>query len=180
MGSHAQGQNATTFPDRISFLWKQHDYISEYVKFADAKAAFVATFATGLLGALLGKESPSSKLLPLNLLQPHGMSEWLSTAALFCLSTTVLLSLLVVIPRIDVKSGRPRPMSWIEIARYPDANAFAEKALGTSEDDASALLACQIFFMSLICARKNNLVRYAMFCLGISAILVVMCVVKVQ
>ncbi len=38
--------------DHLDFAWKTHDYIHNYIRFSDTKAAFVVTWCTAMIGAM--------------------------------------------------------------------------------------------------------------------------------
>jgi hypothetical protein len=38
--------------DHLEFAWKTHEYLHEYIRFADTKAAFVVAWCSALIGML--------------------------------------------------------------------------------------------------------------------------------
>jgi hypothetical protein len=72
---------------RQQFLWNTHSYISEYVRFADSKAAFAGTLAGGLLAALYGAKAHVFVLS--TSIGQWGLATWLAVAATVTLVATV-------------------------------------------------------------------------------------------
>ncbi len=144
--------------DRSKFLWNQQRYILENIKLADTKAGFVLTISAALLG---------TNLLPSGHLQVHLVRattarsvalDGVDVLGIALLLGAVLVSAWSIAPRLR-SSGTASPVSWVNVARYPDAESFREANRTMSVGMAADYLCEQVFYMARICARKHWLVR---------------------
>jgi hypothetical protein len=74
--------------ERVAFLWNQHSYVCDYIKFADAKAALIASGTTAIIGAAFG-----SKLKPgsvIALYAPENVHGYLVAASFIFLVASVV------------------------------------------------------------------------------------------
>jgi hypothetical protein len=155
--------------ERSKFLWNQQRYTLENIKLADSKAGFVLTIAAALL---------STNLLPSGHLYIH-LTHATSGLKLFVdivditgiigLISALLLSAWSIAPRIR-SGGQASPVSWVSIARYPDPEAFRRVNSMMSSTAAADYLCEQVFYMSVICVRKHQLVKQAIILAGIGAL----------
>ena len=79
------------------FLWHTHEYLGEYARFADTKAAFAGTIASALIGALYSAKAH------LALMQAPGewtIAAWLTAAAGAFLIASIVLAVWTVLPRL--------------------------------------------------------------------------------
>jgi hypothetical protein len=59
-----------------------------------------------------------------------------------------------------------RPMSWVDIANYQDADAFERAHRSLGPEELGSMLAQQIYYLSKICKRKHLFVGISLlFCL---------------
>ena len=88
----------TSEAEKSEFLWNSHNYINEYIRYGDTKAAFVAATASALLGILY-----SSKIYVPIIQLPCSQwtsAEWFAIIAATLLASSVILSLLTIRPRL--------------------------------------------------------------------------------
>jgi hypothetical protein len=159
--SHSEVQVPTGVESsQLDFLWKQHGYISDFVKFADTKAAFTSVAATALLGALFSffLTRPSSLVTVLKGYFDLMFVIWSSVSLLMA----VLLTVWAIIPRLN-REAKPGPLSWIEVAHFESATAFTAASIAVTAPQAVELLSKQIWHMARICERKHLLVRWSIF-----------------
>lgn len=80
------------------FLWHTHEYLGEYVRFGDTKAAFAGTIAAALLGAMYTAKAH------VPLVQMHydqwSLSSWLAVVSALSLFVSVALAIWTVLPRL--------------------------------------------------------------------------------
>jgi hypothetical protein len=79
------------------FLWHTHEYLSEYARFADTKAAFAGAIASALIGALYSAKAHVSLFLPLH---QWSVAAWLTVVASTFLAASILLAVWTVLPRL--------------------------------------------------------------------------------
>ncbi len=140
--------------ERAKFLWNQQRYLLENIKLSDTKAGFVMTFAGAVLSAAGAK-------LALHL------GDWTSwhavardvTAIAGGISqiAAVLSSAWSIKPRI-FRDNQPSPVSWVNVAQYPDPFSFREANRGLDDETSADLLADQVYYMARICVTKHRLV----------------------
>lgn len=160
---HAQGH--------LEFLWHSHAYVNEYIRFADAKAAFIVTLASGALAAFW-----SVGVLDIRLASP---SQWGLVASLGGLASALLI-LSICLAGWAVKGRTPTVtgsgISWVEIARG-SADELASLIESSSDVDLSKRLAAHVFELSSVCQQKYQVVECALWAvfsggfLGLLAIL---------
>jgi hypothetical protein len=103
------------------FLWHAHQYINEYVRFADTKAAFAGAVASALLGTLYTAKA----YVPL-LSRPWSQwsaGAWLTFAASFFLAGSVALALLTVRPRLRSTQSKGH-IFWGSIGAHGSVELF--------------------------------------------------------
>jgi hypothetical protein len=104
-----------------SFLWHTHDYLGEYARFADTKAAFSGTIS----GALIGFLYNSKIFIPMvstSFFQWSSVT-WLGAIAGLFLLASVVLTLLTVYPHL--KSTRTKGfVYWGNIAAFKKFEVF--------------------------------------------------------
>jgi hypothetical protein len=149
--------------ERLSFLWSQHSYVTDYIKFADAKAALIASGTTAIIGAAYGGKLRSSTLSVRSL---QGLHAYLTVIAFVLLAASVVFAAWSIKPRL-LTGSRLRPMSWVDIANYRDAESFERAHSNTNAEEFSTMLAHQVYYMSRICKRKHLFVAISLlFCIA--------------
>jgi hypothetical protein len=152
-----------------AFLWHVHDYLGEYARFADTKAAFAGTLAAALLGGLYS----AKVFIPLFTSSHHqwSLSTWLAlfAGALLCLS--VLLTMATVYPRLKTTRGQGF-IFWGNIAAHRDIErlrtSFHSQSIRTLNDH----LISQTFIVSKhVCIPKYRNVSLCLILLALGAIL---------
>ena len=84
-----------------TFLWHTHNYLNEYIRFCDKKAALTGTISTGLIGAMYS----AGVYIPL-LIKPRdqwNLSTWLTVLAVASLLISVILVVATVAPRLSTE-----------------------------------------------------------------------------
>lgn len=148
-----------------AFLWKVHDYLGEYARFADTKAAFAGTLAGGVLGALYGG-GLFVPLLAANYQSWTALS-WLTAGAGLVLAVVIALAISTVYPRLRSAGGQGF-IFWRNIVGFQDAAAFR-----TSFDSQSAhtlnehLLNQNFAIAKYVCTPKYRKISFCLVLLGI-------------
>jgi hypothetical protein len=161
--------------ERIAFLWNQHSYVSDYIKFADAKAALIASGTTAIIGAAFGSRLKPGSVIALH--APRSVQGYLVVASFILLAASVVFSAWSIKPRL-LTGKRLRPMSWVDIANYRDAEAFEAAHSKLGADELGAMLTQQIYFMSKICKRKHSFVAISLLLCTLGATLMLLQAVK--
>jgi hypothetical protein len=144
--------------DRGKFLWNQQRYLIENIKMSDTKAGFVMTLAAALLSASFSPGGRASLHLAQSGGGPKGLAGAVFAGAGICsLVGAVLASAWSIKPRIR-SHNNPSPVSWVNVAQYPDAASFCEASRALTEETSEEYLAEQVFYMSCICVTKHRLV----------------------
>lgn len=144
--------------DRVTFLWNQQRYILENIKLADTKAGFVMTFAAALLSAGLSPGGRVSLNLAHHASAAHGIAgPGLAVAAICALAASALCSAWSIKPRLFSK-GKPSPVSWVSVARYPNVESFVQVSSTLDRETSAHYLSEQVYYMSCICLTKHGLI----------------------
>lgn len=152
-----------------AFLWHVHDYLGEYARFADTKAAFAGALAGALLGALYSANLFTALLLTSYRQWP--LATWLALFAGIVLVGTIVLTIATVYPRLRATPGQGF-VFWRNIAAFK-----SNDTLRTSFDSQSArtlnehLLNQNFAVAKYVCTPKYSKVSYGLILLGIGAIL---------
>jgi len=150
-----------------AFLLNEQRYISEYIRFADQKSAFVFAFALGTLGLLFGQHAfdgfASDPLLWIRNEMVYGMA-----AGLLILSSA--LSIAAILPRLW--ASEPKGLVyWDGVAKFQSPTQYFEALRAVRRDALHRELADHCFNLARICSRKYALVRYAIWAAPIGAVL---------
>jgi hypothetical protein len=152
-----------------AFLWHIHDYLGEYARFADTKAAFAGTVAGALIGCLYG-----AGLFAALIKTPicsWRLATWLAVIAGLFLSLSILLAGRVVYPRLRT-SAKPGFIFWGGIAAFGSCEAWMTAFRQKSEKDLNEILQGQVFDVAkYVLIRKYDNVRYCLRMLLIGAAL---------
>jgi hypothetical protein len=142
------------------FLWQVHQYTNEYIRFADAKAGFIAAAASALIGT-----SISSSVLDSFLLKAPSLwywSQWLALIGLLILSLSTICSLAVIWPRLWNKT-RIGFVFWESIAGHRSAVNFSQAIHKATGQERTASIADHLFILGTVAKRKYLYVRYALW-----------------
>lgn len=95
-------------PDRVGaehlgFAWSTHQYLNDYIKFADAKAGVLMTLAGGLLVFTLRLDS----------FERAEDAKWFAILGIGCLSLSFVAGILTVTPRLFTKETKQHP--WLSL-----------------------------------------------------------------
>jgi pycsar effector protein len=137
----------------LDFLWKAHSYTNEYIRFADAKAAFLVTIAAALAGALI-----SSKVfdgLRLVSVADWPAAAWIAVFSILCLGSSVVCATWTVRPRLWGKDQKD-VIFWGGIVRYDSADTFCAEVERLSEVEQAHAVGRHLYVLARICKRKYD------------------------
>jgi hypothetical protein len=152
--------------EQSSFVTYVHEYIADFIKFADQKAAFIFAGASGLLAVLYDRGGRAIWHVPVVAWRTH---EWLACASMTLTVLSAILAIAVVAPRLSGKA--PGLIYWNSISRLPDAQAYcgaiAKLDLGKITEEVGQ----HCFELAQIAKRKYELLRWAIWSgvLGLAA-----------
>jgi len=154
---------------RQDFLWRTHDYLAEYARFADTKAAFAGTLAGALLGCLYGA-GLFSALVKTSICK-WAFPLWMSFLAGLILSASIMLAGFVVYPRLK-SSDKRGFIFWGGIAAFGSAADFKAAFRASTELGLDEELQKQVFDVSrFVLVPKYRNVSLCLWALLIGAIL---------
>jgi hypothetical protein len=134
-------------PSPTEFLWHVHGNLSEQIKFADQKAAFVAVAATGVMGGLrsLGVFGQD---------QAYGVV-YKVVGALACAFLAACLGacFVSIAPRRRFTSPKGF-IFWGAIAAYDTGDEFHQELLAATPEDITEHLSHQTYALGRICKEK--------------------------
>lgn len=151
----ANTQNNPNESTQQQFLWSTHEYLAEYARFADTKAAFSATLAAAFIGVIY-----SAKLQN----PPANANSWGILSAMggiFLLVVSVGISVAVVLPRLT-GSNRSGFIFWGAIIRHGDLQTFKSEFYSLTDQRLNDELLAQIYIVSKILEQKYLRVRWSL------------------
>lgn len=83
------------------FAYFVHQYLRDFIKFADQKAAFIMAIASAILAFLTRQGAYKSLLTPI---RERGLPEWAASSSFLFIALAGLLALLAVLPRLGSKA----------------------------------------------------------------------------
>ena len=151
------------------FLWHIHQYLGEYARFGDTKAAFAGAIASALLGALYGAKAyvplvktPYSQWLPVT---------WLAATSGLFLLASIVLAIATVLPRLrgTVSKGF---IYWGNIAAYGEVEQLRTSFHAQSARTLNDHLLHHIFDISFrVCIPKYRSVTLCIWTLVVGGFL---------
>lgn len=143
-------------------------YVTEHIKLADQKAAFIFTIASALLCYLYTKD-----IHKMWISKPSDWSgsDLLAILAMLALGTGLLCACFVVLPSLS-KSHRGI-VFFKSINEFESASAYASEIIARQTQDLDRMLLKQAYDMSHICSRKYCLLSVAMWTTFIGILLTI-------
>jgi hypothetical protein len=178
LGCPDNGSSANFEADEAAkreFLWHTHEYLGEYARYADTKAAFAGAIASALLGALYTARF-HTELYRTPLQWP--LYGWLSAAGAALLVASILLTIFTVLPRLSSTQSRGF-IYWDAIAAHGSVELLQRSFNLQSSQILSDHLLHHIFDISKkVCVPKYRYVRWCIITLcagaGLAAIALVL------
>ena len=140
------------------FLWYSHQYLGEYARFGDTKAAFAGTIASAILGGLYGAKAHVPLLqMPFN---EWPASTWLVAFGGLSLITSVALAVWTVLPRLGSSQNKGF-IYWGSIAAHGSMDLLQTSFHSQSARTLNDHLLHHIFDISTkVCIPKYRFVRW--------------------
>lgn len=149
------------------FLWNTHQYINEYMRFGDTKAAFVAAFSTALIGALYtAKFHVAMVQLPL---AQWTAPTWLAAFGGGLLALSVLLALHTIRPRLTTTQSKGI-IFWQSIRAHGAVEAFQASFHSQSGQSLNDHLLHHNFDLSGHCITKYRAISLSILALALGAV----------
>jgi hypothetical protein len=159
--------------NRAQFAQEVHQYVREFIRFADQKAVFFFAGFTALLAFLYRNGMSERWLKPL---MEWNIVDTLAFVAMFGLALSSFLSVAVVIPRTP--GSRRGYLFWEAIAEYPSGREYADDIMSKSPASLVLIKAEHCFHLALVCRAKYKALRISMWvgAIGLAAALIVLLV----
>jgi hypothetical protein len=137
------------------FLWKVHSYTNDYIRFADTKAAFCASFASALIGALFASKLHELFITKLRAGNFAGLTFLadLSLGAFVLLTLSVIFAVVVIRPRLWTHSDKGF-IFWEAISAFDAAEAFSTQFRTKVEAELDECLSHHLYTLAKISSRK--------------------------
>lgn len=164
------GTPSTDLDKRLAFADQTHQYIRDYIRQADQKAAFFFTVSTALLAFLYKAGISSRWLKPLLRWNVLDMAAFL---AMMALAMSAIVALLVIIPRTP--GSRRGYLFWEAIAEYDTSRRYADDLVTLSIPTLLQVKSEHCHELAGVCRRKYKWLRIALWIgmLGLTASVVV-------
>ena len=155
---------------RERFTEAAHQYVREYIRLADQKAAFLFTGATALLAFLYKNDVSARWLKPV---MQWNILDTVAFMAMTALALGVLFALLVVIPR--TAGSRRGFLFWEAIAEYDSGRQYSDELRLLSAATLTQVKAEHCFELARVCRTKYRFLRAAIWtgAVGLAASLLV-------
>ncbi len=145
---------------------RSHQYVNDFIKLADQKAAFVFALSTAIL-MLFYKASVQSKFV--KPLQTWSLLDGLYFLAVCLLIVSAFLAFLVVKPRL--KPSKPSGLIfWESVAKFDNTNEYFGKILGLNQQGVLQELFDHHYRLSQVCKRKYAFLNASVFVCGVGVI----------
>jgi len=152
-----------------------HQYLRDYIEFADQKAGFVFAAVSAILAYLVSKDA----LLPLKAwfsasTVPRG-SDYLSLAAILFLLLSAIFAIRVIAPRLS--GSRPQRKGfifWKDICAFSNAEAYSRHLVKLTVAEASSQVREHCHVLAQICDHKYSRLNWAIWLGGIGFIATVL------
>lgn len=145
----------------VEHLWNVHEYIQEYVRFADTKAGVAIVVISTVLGLCYSKDMHHS-FVSANVFN-WGLVAWFSLLVYVALAASTLLATLVIVPRLTAAPPKGF-VFWHSIAGHKSAQAFASELGNVTDDELRKHLAHQVYAISCICKQKYLFIKLSLWC----------------
>lgn len=135
-----------------------HQYLRDFITFADQKAAFTFAASAALIAYLDTQEVAESFAIPISSWQ---IRDWIGVAALILLGVCALLAAGVVVPRLKGPSATGM-IYWEEIRSYVDHDAYVRAVESMPRTAARVEVLRHCFVLAGICSAKYKMLDWAL------------------
>lgn len=157
------------------FLWHTHQYLGEFSRFGDTKAAFSGAIASALLGALYrAKVHTAVRRIPLH---QWTLSTWFAALGGAFLLASVALAIWTVLPRFKMTQLKGF-VFWDSIANHGSLESLQAAFRAQSARTLNDQLLHHVFDISTkVCIPKFRTIHFCLWALFMGAFLTVASVV---
>lgn len=151
----------------LQFALRNHQYVNDFIKLADQKAAFVFTLSSGLL-VLFYQISVFQRFT-------KSLAQWSLLDGLYFIAVALLVgssfcAFWAVKPRL--KPAKPSGLVfWESVASFADANEYLKRVLDLSISGVVQELLDHHYRLSHVCKRKYTFLNISILCGGVGVIL---------
>jgi hypothetical protein len=173
--------SSTLQPDldscHLDFIWKTHEYINNYVRFADQKAVFVVAWCSAIIGAIYAAHLNEGVLHSHITLAELSWGTTLAGFALVMMGLSFLTAAWVVVPRLPTNQ-RSGLIFWESILVHADGELFANAMGRFDQNQLARHLSVQVYTLAGVAKTKYWWLAISMWfaffgsICGVSAILV--------
>jgi hypothetical protein len=146
----------------LDFAWKTHDYIHNYIRFADTKATFVVAWCSALLGTLYVARLHESVVHARFTSSDVSWPTTLAALALPLLAASFLTAAWSIIPRLPTNQ-RAGLVFWESIFVHADGDLYANVLSRESRGQLARHLCVQIYMVAGVARRKYLYVTVSMW-----------------
>lgn len=157
----------------LEFAWRVHEYTTESIRFADAKAGAIAAWCSGFVAALFAARAHTLCRLDRLALPwgehvsaPDTLFGGLAFGSFTFLGAGAIVALVAVLPRQPVAPPGQCTRSlifWIEVLAQPTCSAYKEGLRRLSTGEAVEQVADHIYTLAYIATRKFKLVTLSVY-----------------
>lgn len=151
-------QTPAAFGPNATFAQETHQYVREYIKLADQKAAFIFTAGATLL-AFLYQRNLSQRWLKFP--NAWSLGDSLAFIAMLGLSSAILASLVVVVPRL--KGSRRGFIFWEAIAEFESSTQYSNAVSKLNAFELAQARFDHCFELSKICKQKYRVLYFSIW-----------------
>jgi pycsar effector protein len=144
--------------EQSSFVQYVHDYICDFIKFADQKAAFIFAGASAFLALVYNQGGRAIWHMALGAWRTR---EWLAGVAIVLTVASAVLAILAVAPRL--KGARRGVIYWSSISGYSDAAEYRAALANLDLRGVTDEISRHCYELSRITKRKYELLKWAMW-----------------
>lgn len=153
------------------FAYFVHQYLRDFIKFADQKAAFVMAIASAILAFLIKQGAHKSLLIPI---RNRSFSEWAALFSCLLIALAGFLALLVVLPRLGGKGTGI--IYWKGILQSRNSVEYATRVRTTHDDRLIGHVFDHCYELAGIANRKYEILKWAIWigaigCLAAASVL---------
>lgn len=145
-----------------------HQYVNEYIRFADTKAAFLFAFVSGVIGFLFSKEM----FIDINICRLFNLDlfVWLAFLGTLGLVVAGIFSFLVIKPQLFPRKQNGL-IFWETVANYLNAKTYTAEVLALTDDGIVAQLIDHTYQLSLVARNKYRWLAWGIWSAGLATLL---------
>jgi Family of unknown function (DUF5706) len=157
--SHASSEATEEWSaEQKEFASLVHQYLRDFIKFADQKAAFIFAVASATFAFLVKQGAYKSLLIPI---AGRGFPEWAAFLSCLLVGFAGLFSLLVVLPRL--RGQGDGLIYWKGIVKSGDVSNYLSRIQQFRDGQLTNVVLKHCYELAQIADRKYELLKWAMW-----------------